>query len=131
MFMDYIININKNIWNSLLIFVPILKKHLIMKTKENLMVETETQKIELVKGSFTKSEAAHLVNTFINEKINFYKIQRLKMWEGNHSCNTEKFDNRIEELEQSRLSIKSWLADQKSNGCNIKIDGQLKLTIED
>ncbi|MGY5846831.1 hypothetical protein ACW6QP_05380 [Salegentibacter sp. HM20] len=102
-----------------------------MKTTENPIAQTEMKKIELVRGSFTNSEAAHLLSTLLNEKINFYKIQKLQLWEGNHSCNTEKFDNRIAELEQSTVTIKKWLADQKNNGSNIKIEGQLKLTIED
>jgi len=42
---------------------------------ENVRPKT-TQKINLVDGNFTVSEASDVVLTLLNEKINFHKLQR-------------------------------------------------------
>lgn len=64
------------------------------------MAQSSTAKnVELVKGKFNRSEAAHLVSVLIDQKINFHKIQRLQLWEPNHSCKTDELDNRIQELQ--------------------------------
>ena len=41
------------------------------------------QKVQLVEGKFTPSEAADVVSSLISEKINFHKIQRLSSLERN------------------------------------------------
>ena len=73
-----------------------------MEPKELTEIETTTQKIQLVKGEFTPSEASHIIMNLIDEKINFHKLQRLQMWEGNHKSKTDQLDGRIEELEKEK-----------------------------
>ncbi len=73
-----------------------------MKTAEITKQKKQSQKIQLVKGEFTPSEASHIVMSLIDEKINFHKIQRLQIWEGNHKCKTSQFDGRIAELEKRK-----------------------------
>jgi len=74
-----------------------------MEPKELTEIEITTQKIQLVKGEFTPSEASHIIMNLIDEKINFHKLQRLQMWEGNHKSKTEQLDGRIEELEKESI----------------------------
>ncbi len=102
-----------------------------MQVKENIIKEQLTQKVDLVKGKFTKSEAAHIVSALIDEKINFHKIQRLQLWESDHNCETDGLNNRVQELEDQKQETKNWIRSQKLNGCNFRIEGTLKITIED
>jgi hypothetical protein len=100
-----------------------------METKEMIKTEKVTQKIQLVKGDFTPSEAAHVVVNLIDEKINFHKIQRLQIWEGNHNCKTGKLDGRINELEEERRIAKEFINNARGLGQKLRIDGVLEITI--
>jgi hypothetical protein len=100
-----------------------------MKSKEVLQIEKTTQKIQLVKGDFTPSEASDVIMSLINQKINFHKLQRLQMWEGNHNCNTDYIDGRIEELEKEREIAREFINSLRGLGLNIKINGILEISV--
>jgi hypothetical protein len=100
-----------------------------MKTKEVAQIEKTNQKIQLVKGEFTPSEASHIIMSLIDEKINFHKIQRLQIWEGNHKCNTEQLDGRIAELEKEKEIAREFINSTRGSGQNLKINGTLEITV--
>lgn len=100
-----------------------------MKTQELTNNERVTTKIQLVKGDFDPIEANHVILSLINEKIKFHKIERLQIWEGNHSIETESLDKRIEELENEKIKTKQMIEFAKGQGTQIKIDGVLTISI--
>ncbi|WP_179005236.1 hypothetical protein [Winogradskyella forsetii] len=100
-----------------------------MKTKEVANNEKIKQKIQLVKGDFTPSEAVHIIRSLIDEKINFHKIQRLQIWEGNHKCNTEQLDGRIKELEKEKEIAREFINKSRSSGQKLQINGTLEITV--
>lgn len=100
-----------------------------MKTKEVANIEKIKQKIQLVKGDFTPSEAVHIIRSLIDEKINFHKIQRLQIWEGNHKCNTEQLDGRIKELEKEKEIAHEFINKSRSSGQKLQINGTLEITV--
>ena len=89
------------------------------------------QTIQLVDGNFTVSEARDIIRKLIEEKINFHKIQRLSLSEGDLNANTIYPDQRIKELENEKENSKNFFADIPSNGYNIKINGVLEISIEE
>lgn len=105
------------------------KKTSNMKTKEFLQTEKVKQKIQLVKGEFTPSEASDVIMNLINEKINFHKLQRLQMWEGNHKCNTGELDGRIGELEKEKEIAREFINSISALGENLEINGILEITV--
>lgn len=66
-----------------------------MEAKVLPEVISDQRRIQLVDGTFTPTEASDVINALIDEKINFHKIQRLKIYEGNHQGKTNLLDNRI------------------------------------
>lgn len=100
-----------------------------MKTKESTQIEKVHQKIQLVKGEFTPSEASDIIINLINEKINFHKLQRLQMWEGNHLSKTDELDGRIGELEKEKETAREFINNTKDLGQNLKINGILEITV--
>ncbi|MEO2051655.1 hypothetical protein [Flagellimonas beolgyonensis] len=102
-----------------------------METKELTQTTTDQRTIELVKGLFTPTEASDVIISLIDEKINFHKIQRLKIWEGNHHSKTNLLDNRIEELEQEKATARRIVDMARSQGKNVRISGILKMHLED
>lgn len=97
-----------------------------METKE---VTTTKQKIQLVKGEFTPSEAYDIIMALIDEKINFHKLQRLQFWEGNHLGKTDQLDDRIKELSEEKQKTQEFLARTRKSGKNYVINGVLEIVL--
>lgn len=98
-----------------------------MKSNEEIQNKKITQKIQLVKGDFTPSEASDIIMSLINEKINFHKLQRLQMWEGDHKCKTDQLDGRIGELQREREVALEFINNMRCSGQNLKINGILEI----
>ncbi|MEL6918350.1 MAG: hypothetical protein AAFO99_11545, partial [Bacteroidota bacterium] len=62
---------------------------------------------------------------------NFHKLQRLQACEGNHESDTQYTDNRIKELENEKLIAKEFIANIRSLGRNLKINGTLEIDLAD
>jgi hypothetical protein len=97
------------------------------ETLENTIVKTE-QKINLVEGKFTPSEASHVVNSLIGEKINFHKLQRLILCEGNEDSDTTYENKRIQELQNEKQIAKDYIANARRDGYDVFINGTLDIT---
>ena len=102
-----------------------------METKELTQIEKATQKIELVKGEFTPSEASDVIMKLIDVKINFHKIQRLQIWEGNHKCKTNQLDGRIQELEREKEIARDFIDSKRGLSLNLIINGTLELSVSE
>lgn len=94
------------------------------------MVSTEkTTTVKLVDGEFTISEARDIITALIDQKINFHKVQRLSIWEGNENQGAEFPNGRIVELARDKQAAKQFLAQVKDLGQNVRISGTLELTV--
>lgn len=100
-----------------------------METKKITQLEKETQKIQLVKGVFTPSEASNVIINLINEKINFHKLQRFQIWENNHNSKTDHIDQRIKQLEKEKEIATDFINHCEDSGLHLKVNGILELTV--
>lgn len=87
------------------------------------------QKLQLVKGEFTPSEASHIITNLLDQKINFHKIQQLQVWEGDHKCETESLETRIQELQQEKLIANEFIHTIQNLGKKLKINGVLEIEV--
>ena len=87
------------------------------------------QKIQLVKGEFTPSEASFVINALLDQKINFHKLQRLQDLEGNHDCETNELDGRIKELMDEKQTAKEFFAMVRNSGLKLQIDGIIDIKV--
>lgn len=94
--------------------------------KQETLVKTK-QEVNLVEGEFTCSEAQFVINELINEKINFHKLQRLSLCEGDENCDTSYSTRRIQELENEKLIAKSYIDKARKKGYNVFINGVLEI----
>lgn len=95
------------------------------------MTKTITeQKVQLVKGTFTPSEATDVVLSLLNEKINFHKLQRLRWCEGHFGADTSYADQRIAELEAEKVIARNFIRQAREEGRCLKINGTLEITID-
>jgi len=88
-----------------------------------------TQKIQLVEGDFTVSEASDVVESLIDEKLNFHKLQRLSLSEGHSGANTDYPDGRIGELEREKKIAQAFFAEARKIGATVKINGTLEISL--
>ncbi|MBO0353381.1 hypothetical protein LDL77_16715 [Flagellimonas marinaquae] len=102
-----------------------------MEAKVVSEVVKDQRKIQLVDGTFTPTEASDVITALIDEKINFHKIQRLKIWEGNHLGKTNLLDSRIGELEQEKLTARNIIDHARAKGKQIVINGTLEIKYVD
>ena len=100
-----------------------------MNTNGLTKSDTIKQKIQLVKGEFTSSEASDVIMSLIDEKINFHQKQRFQKWEQNHKNNSEELDNRIKQLEKEKETAKEFIVNAKNLNSKIAINGILEITI--
>ena len=102
-----------------------------METKTLEPKQTSKKNIQLVNGCFTPSEASDIINGLIDEKINFHKIQKLQIWEGNHVCKTKPLDDRISQLIEEKRTAKEFISEMRASGKKLKINGILEISIND
>ena len=89
------------------------------------------QKVQLVEGKFTPSEAANVISALISEKINFHKIQRLSKLEGDENADTYQTNLRIKELEDERMIAREFIKIAKKEGYNLRINGTIEISFDE
>ncbi len=98
------------------------------QTKIDSNVEKATQEVQLVEGLFTPSEANHIVNVLIEQKVNFHKLQKLRMCEGYEESDTTYETNRIQELLNEKQIAKDYISIARKEGYNVVINGTLNIS---
>ncbi len=88
-------------------------------------------KVQLVDGIFTPTEASDVISSLIREKINFHKLHRLSMCEGNVNSDSGYDDSRVTELIEKRKEFKAICIKAKLTGKKIKINGVLEIEVID
>ena len=97
----------------------------------SVTTKKDKQTLKLIEGTFTKREALNIINSVVDVKINFHKVHRLSIQEGNENDEC-KFDNsRIQELMESKKETKAFLRALESKGQNIKITSTVTISLEE
>lgn len=89
------------------------------------------QKVQLVDGNFTPSEASDIINSLIDEKINFHKLQRIRFTEQNIEANCSYPNGRIEELIEEKKIAKEFLSLARKENRTVRINGILEISFEE
>ncbi|SEK93633.1 hypothetical protein SAMN04487910_1516 [Aquimarina amphilecti] len=92
------------------------------------MVLTD-QKVKLMDGVFSPSEASDILNIFIDKKINFHKLQRLSITEQNCNDDTPQLYNRINELIKAKESIREAIMEARREGLALQIESDIQITL--
>jgi hypothetical protein len=90
-----------------------------------------SRKINLVEGTFSPSDAADLINELVDVKLNFHKLQRLSLTEGNRNESCEYDNSRINELQTEKQLNKTFFKEVKQQGKRLKITSFIEITVED
>ncbi|WP_348724599.1 hypothetical protein [Tenacibaculum sp. 190524A05c] len=93
-------------------------------------VKTE-QEINLIDNVFTAAEAATIINDVLNAKINFHKIKRLSIKEGNENDACEYDNGRIQELLNEQQIAKEFFSQARIQGKKLKIKSKVYIELEE
>lgn len=95
------------------------------------MFSTELmQDVNVLSGVYEPSEARQVLWGVIDKQIDFYKIQYLSRWEGNHNTSCEYFDRKVEELTAKRQEILQLVKEAKAEGRQIRLGGTIEMSFE-
>lgn len=83
-----------------------------------------------VQDIFTPSEASDMLLSVIESKLNFYKLQYMSNWEGNHSETEANGKDKIKALEKQKNQLKQLIMQARFDGCNLKINNSLEISSE-
>lgn len=89
------------------------------------------QKINLIEGTFKASEAADIINDVLKVKINFHKLQRLSITEGNSEDMCEHDSGRITELLNEQEIARAFFKQARLQGKKLKMTSTINISIED
>ena len=98
---------------------------------ESLVQTKTTQKIDLIDGDFTASEASDIINSVLKVKINFHKFNRLSITEGNNNDDCKYDSGRIAELIKDQQIAKDFFAQARLEGKKLKMRSVIQIEIED
>jgi hypothetical protein len=88
------------------------------------------QQLKLIDGKFTKSEALDIVNSVVDVKVNFHKLQRWSINEGNIKDECTYDNTRILELIADKMSCKEFLSSFSGSDASIKITSTIHISVE-
>jgi len=89
------------------------------------------QEIKLIDGTFNPSEAADIIDSILDVKINHHKLKRLSITEGNAKDLCEYDNNRINELIDAKLDAKLYFKDARLKNKKLTIESTVTIKIED
>lgn len=96
------------------------------KTK-NIMAEK--LEFNLVLGNYTPEEAATVLLSLINSKINYHELDAFRQRERGEG-DPKRSERRIAELSESRAHVRSLLERSKKDGLRISVKGVIEITAD-
>ena len=119
--------IYKNIYKKIFQFCSQRKKKTNFIIMKQLKTKTIVEKIKLIEGAFSPSQANDMVKDLIDTKINHHKLSRLSITEGNHYDDTTNDNEKIDELVIEKERLKGIIKEAQKSGKNLKISSLIKI----
>lgn len=95
---------------------------------EKLNIMTEKLQFNLVLGNYSPEEAATVLPSLINNKINFHELDIFRLNERGEG-NSDRSEHRIGELTESRKQVRLLLEQCKKDGLRVSVKGVVEVTI--
>ena len=99
-------------------------------TSPNKKLRTQ-QEINLISGEFSASEAADIITETLNVKINFHRLKRLSITEGNSDDGCKHDTGRINELLDEKEIAKDFFNQIRIQGKKIKMSSTINISVID
>jgi len=84
------------------------------------------EQLQLDNEGLTPQQTSLLLSGIIEEKINFYKLQRWSMRVGDENSDTRWLDDKINELTTERDRLKNLLEETKAGRVNLTVASSIE-----
>lgn len=88
-----------------------------------------SKETKLVDGLFTPTEARDILSSIIDAQINFYKLQYLSQWVGDHTTSGDYSERQIDELEKKKNELKKILDTAAKEDLEVALQGVFELKL--
>lgn len=96
------------------------------------MTTTETiQKVKLVNGKFSPSEASDALKNLVHGAVNFNKANRLKVLIGDENNDTSSWCSNIDSLCSNEKTASEIIAEARESGQKVAVKAVLKVSLVD
>ena len=92
-------------------------------------MKTDLKTVNLIEGQFSPSQAADILNAMLDKKINYHKLQRMSITEGNNSDRCIHDSGRIDELLLEKAKLKQILQEARTQGKTLKINSLINIEV--
>ena len=96
-----------------------------------LTTKTKVSSLKLIEGVFSPSSTSDLLKSFITEKINYHKVNRLMLTEADHNDETPYDNSRIIELKEDLLKLEEAIKFARENNKKFKLNSTINIELID
>ena len=97
---------------------------------ETAIQNQTTEKVSLIEGTFSARDARQLLNALLDIKINYHKLKRLSILEGNDQDACIYDSSRIDTLIAQKEELRALFSEMNMEGKTLKIKGDITIEIE-
>ena len=92
-----------------------------------MIIQEPIQQLDLIKDSFSPSEARYIAHVIIDNQVNVYKLQKLQDWVGDQSSESSMQEYKISKLAEKKQEITEMIAEAKELGLDITVNVTFEL----
>lgn len=97
---------------------------------ETAIQNLTTEKVSLIDGTFSARDARQLLNALLDIKINYHKLKRLSILEGNDQDACIYDSSRIDTLIAQKEELRALFSEMNMEDKTLKIKGDITIEIE-
>lgn len=94
-----------------------------------MIKENNFKGFNLIQDQMSPSEAKEIVNNYYNKLINHYKVEKLKMWVGNHKVDTSYYDELIKSVLIQKKDALDTISSAARSGQSLELKGNLNFSL--
>ena len=94
-----------------------------------MFLQDQVERVPFLDGSFSPSEAQEIINSLVKQYRDFYNLQFMKNWEGNHEFDSSEIDKKIKSLELLQKELNALIQQARQNGTRLDVEGLLKVNL--
>ena len=87
------------------------------------------QKLQLIDGVFSPSEASSMVKSLIKEQVNHHKLKQLSRWEADHSSDLNFEEHQVKVLLQENEHFRALCETARLEGKHLQVSGAINVEL--
>ena len=94
-----------------------------------MLVKDQVERMPLLNGSYSATEAQQIVNSVLKQYRNLYNLEFMRNWESNHDFDSSEIDDRLRALDMLQNEMNAMIREARETGSRVDIEGLLNLRV--